>query len=89
MPRKIQFELNREIKMPRKMVFSVNREIKMHHKIRFFCEKTRNLQWKISGGPNVSDEDIDDEDNEVFEPERNFTDVFSNIDRRMIILKEI
>ena len=29
-------------------------------------------------GPNTADEDSDDEDDEIFEPERNFTDVFSN-----------
>ena len=29
-------------------------------------------------GPNTADEDSDDEDDEVFKPERNFTDVFSN-----------
>ena len=29
-------------------------------------------------GPNTADEDTDGEDDEIFEPERNFTDVFSN-----------
>ena len=29
-------------------------------------------------GPNTEDEDSDDKDDEIFEPEQNFTDVFSN-----------
>ena len=29
-------------------------------------------------GPNTADENSDDEDDEIFKPERNFTDVFSN-----------
>ena len=39
---------NREIEMPRKMHFELNREIKMHQKIRFFgkTKKKTKLKWK-------------------------------------------
>ena len=62
----------REIKMPGKTIFSVNREIKMHEKNLFFdfVGKTQ----KILSYRQKDTED--DDDDEVFKPERNFLDAF-------------
>ena len=56
--------------MSRKIIFLFNREIKMREKILFFFA----CVTKIRKNPENTD---DDDDDEVFEPDRNFLDVFN------------
>ena len=43
-----------------------------------YFEKSDEDHQVLGYGPNTTDEDSDDEEEEIFERERNFTDVFSN-----------
>ena len=54
------------------MHFQLNREIKMHRKM---SDEDREV---LGYGSIEPDEDSDDDNDEIFEPGRNFADVFSN-----------